>query len=935
MNEELQSPNEQLETSNEELQSRNEELTTLNRQLQEKVRELEKTNDDLSNLLISTDIATLFLDSRLLVRRYTPAATRLLSLVPSDIGCAITGITRHFDDPHLLDDARKVLGGAEIEQQEICTEDGCWYLRRILPYRTGDEPATGLVITFTDITQRKEVELAHAQSERALRRIADAMPVLIAYVDREGCYRFNNAAYERWFQVDRSAIQGRQVEEVMGDKAYQVIRPYLERSLAGEAVEFDTWLSYEHAGSLYVHAEYIPDRNEDGQVLGVFVLVSDNTERRRDEEAIDRLHAENQMRLAEMQALFDAAPIGIFLGRDLECESMTMNRAGAEMLRISDELNPSMTGPDASALPFRVFHAGRELSGEELPMQVATRQGKEVRDFEEELRFDDGEVKILLTYAAPLRDATGRVFGCVGTFADITAPKEAERRYHETLERLKLHIDNTPVAALEWDSDAIILRWSPAAEHMFGWTEEEVLGRSVTELELVYEEDRERVAEVMEALLQAGVERNKCVNRNLHKNGHVVWCEWYNSVLRDERGRFVSVLSLAMDVTERQALEAHLRLQAEQLEEADRRKDEFLSMLGHELRNPLAPIRNALQLLALHRDDRSAVEWANQVIDRQTQHLEHMVDDLLDVARITRGAIRLKREPVDLAAVIGEALGVNDALVQERGHRVEVELPEQPVIVEGDATRLVQVVVNLLNNAAKYTDRGGLIRVSLARLDEGRARITVEDTGRGIAPEALPYIFDTFRQGQHSLARTDGGLGIGLTLVKQLVALHKGMVEADSAGAGQGSRFVVTLPVGAPATIEAPPGQDADPGEVSPAGSHKRVLIVDDNPAVVESSEMLLMAMGYQVSSVTSGRAAVEVAQKIQPEVVLLDIGLKDIDGVEVARRLAALPNRRAMKVVAISGYSESAIGAEPGLFDARLLKPARLDRLDEILASI
>jgi len=372
MNEELQSPNEKLETSKEELQSLNEELTTLNSQLEHKVRELEETNNDLSNFLISTEIATIFLDGCLRIRRYTPATARLMSVIPSDIGRAITDVTTRFDDPQLLDDVRKVLAGMEAEQQEIRTREQRWYLRRVLPYRTDEESVAGVVITFNDITQRKEAELALVQSDRVLRRITDSIPVLISYVDRDGFYRFNNAAYERWFQIDPSALHGKRVSDVLGEEAFELVQPYLQRALAGEAVEFESWLNYEQAGARYVHAEYIPDQSPDGRVLGVFVLVSDNTERRRNEEAIEQLHAENQARLAEMQALFEAAPIGIFVGRDPGCENMVMNRTGAEMLRIPAGVNPSMTGPDARNLPFRVFHEGRELSGEELPMQVAT-----------------------------------------------------------------------------------------------------------------------------------------------------------------------------------------------------------------------------------------------------------------------------------------------------------------------------------------------------------------------------------------------------------------------------------------------------------------------------------------------------------------------------------------------------------------------------------
>jgi len=934
INEELQFTNEELETSKEELQSLNEELVTLNSQLEDKVHELEETNNDLGNLLISTDIATLFLDRRFRIRRYTPATTQLFRLIASDIGRTVTDITRRFEDPTLIADARRVLAGIQVEQQEIRSEDGLWFLRRMLPYRTDAEPIAGLVITFTDISTRKQAEIALKQSARALRRVTDAMPVLIAYIDNERCCQFNNAAYERWFDIRRESIRGRPVAEIVGDAAYRIIEPHLEQALAGEMREYEAWLPFQHGGARYVRVEYIPDCCDDGQVAGVFALVSDLSERRKAEEAIEQLHAENQARLTELQALFDAAPIGIFVGRDKDCRHMAMNRAGAQILRVAENVNPSRNGPDADSFPFRVFHQGRELRTEELPMQVAATTGEVIHDFEEEVLFPDGEIKTLMAYAAPLRDANGQVWGCVGTFADITAPKEAERRYREALERLNLHIDNTPVAAIEWDREHRVLRWSPADERLFGWSAKEALRQSSSELELVHGDDRERVAAVVAELVDGRVARNHSLQCNLCKNGNIIWCEWYNSVLRDERGGFVSLLSLALDVTDQQQLETDLRQQAEQLAEADRRKDEFLSMLGHELRNPLTPIRNAVQLMALQGENGISVEWARQVIDRQTRHLERLVDDLLDVARITRGTIRLQKQPIDLRAVLREALDATDVLMRERTHQIELNLPEQPVTVVGDSTRLVQVLANLLNNAARYTLQGGLIQVSLVRQKQ-TARITVEDNGRGIDPEVLPYIFDTFSQGQRSLARSEGGLGLGLTLVKQLVQMHGGVVEAQSSGADQGSRFVVIIP-----TCETPKAEaDADePPDTASAvqlpGNKKRILIVDDNPDIVETSTLLLQMLGHTVWSVSSGTAALRAVPDIRPDVVLLDIGLPDIDGIEVARHLAELPWRATMKIVGVSGYSEGIARAQGngGLFDAHLLKPAALDSLKNIL---
>ncbi len=937
MNEELQSTNEELETSKEELQSLNEELVALNSELvalnselAEKLSELQEINDDLRNLLTSSDVATLFLDQRLNLRRCTPAARALFKLGPSDIGRAMPAVTHCIGDPDLLKDAARILVGAQVCVCEVQGADGQWYQRRMLPYTTDKAPVMGVVITFTEITDLKRAQLTSADSLRTLRRLTDAMPALIARVDRDLRYTFNNAAYEHWFGMDREQIRGQRADELAGSDVIDLVRTHVEQALAGTDTQFEAWMPFQGVGVRYCHVEYIPDKRANGEVTGFFTLVSDITERRRNEESIERLNAENRARVAEMRALFDTAPIGIYVGRDIDCVDMEMNQAGAEILRLPRASNPSLSGPASGGLSFRIFHEGRELSAEELPMQVAARTGELVRHFEEDILFEDGEVKHLVAAAAPLRDDAGKVYGCVGVLADMTAAKRSERQHLETLERLELHMDNSPVASLEWGADTGIKRWSPAAQRVFGWREEEVIQRSLHDLELFSEEQAEQAANMIGDLLSRRLDHNRCLHRNRTKSGEIIWCEWHNSALRDGDGRLVSVLSLAMDVTEQQQLEASLRRQTARLAEADRRKNEFLSMLGHELRNPLAPVRNALDLLSLGGYDPTTRDWAYTVIDRQTRHLERLVHDLLDVARITRGVIELRLETHDLGELVREAFDALEHRIRARGHEVALELPSKAVLVQGDATRLVQVLTNVLHNAVKYTDEGGYLRVALTACADV-ALVVIEDNGQGIEPEIIPGLFDAFTQGPRSLARSEGGLGLGLMLVQNIIGLHGGQVDIHSAGPGLGTRVTLTLPLHVASETDMPADLAADLTPTPPPC--KRVLVVDDNPELLDAISRLLGMLGHQVSTAATGHEALEQVRASPPELMLLDIGLPDIDGIEVARRLAELPQRQTLKLIAVSGYGPSALGKELSLFDEHLLKPLGLEDLKRLLA--
>jgi PAS domain S-box-containing protein len=537
-------------------------------------------------------------------------------------------------------------------------------------------------------------------------------------------------------------------------------------------------------------------------------------------------------------------------------------------------------------------------------------------DVNEETITDAGGVRrTIVTKKTLFVDAAGEKY-IVGVIRDITDRIRAE----EAL-RLRAHVTHTPLAAIEWDSDYRVKSFSPRAETLFGWSADEVIGKRVDEIPWVPEEDWPSVRGVMRAMSLGECTTNVHANRNLRKDGSVIRCEWYNSALHDSGGKLVSVLSLVLDVTERERA-------AEALRDADRCKTEFLAVLSHELRNPLAPIRNGIQLLDRVPPGSEQAERAKRVIRRQTEHLTRLVDDLLDVMRISRGKIALQRAQVDLRELVGRTCDDHRTLFEGRRIELRVEAPG-PVWGEVDATRIAQVVGNLLQNAVKFGREGGTVTTSVAAVD-GSAQIRVRDEGMGIGPELLPRIFDPFVQAEEGLARSRGGLGLGLALVKGLVELHGGSVRAESAGAGRGSEISVMLPLAPAARSPAPP--------VEAPAAHRPldILVIEDNVDTAESVGQLLALEGHRIQLATDGRSGMAKARELVPDVVLCDIGLPDVDGYEVARELRADPALHGMRLVALSGYTlqEDKERAKQAGFDAHLGKPSSAEDLTRIVWS-
>ena len=510
---------------------------------------------------------------------------------------------------------------------------------------------------------------------------------------------------------------------------------------------------------------------------------------------------------------------------------------------------------------------------------------------------------------------------------NLAMRQRASEVLHAERERFRTTLTSIGDAVMVADAQGRVTLLNPVAEALTGW-DADALGQPVEAVfRILNEATREPVENPVGKVLREGA----VVGLGNHtvligRDGRERPIDDSGAPIRDGRGRVVGVVLVFRDITERRAVERRLH-------ENDRRKDEFLAMLAHELRNPLAPIRNAAYTLTLLGQPDERLRWMSGVIERQVGLITRLVDDLLDVSRITSGKITLQRERVPVAAVIAQAAETARPAAESRHENLAVEVAADAGVVDGDSARLVQAVGNLLDNAIKYSEDGGQVRLT-ARADAQEVVIVVRDEGVGIDAELLPHVFDLFIQADRSLERRQGGLGIGLTLVRRLVEMHGGRVEVASGGAGRGSEFTIRLPrlaVDAPA-----PAAARAAAREAPSGPARRVLVVDDQPDSTDSLALLLRLHGHEVSTAADGPGAVDEFLRSKPEVVFLDLGLPGMSGYDVARRLRAMPEGRDVRLVAVTGYGTEADRERTRAagFDLHLAKPVDPHAVEALLAS-
>jgi PAS domain S-box-containing protein len=506
--------------------------------------------------------------------------------------------------------------------------------------------------------------------------------------------------------------------------------------------------------------------------------------------------------------------------------------------------------------------------------------------------------------------------------------EELERFHQRAL--LAAIVDSSDDAIVSKTLEGRILSWNRGATRIFGYEPHEVVGKPIT---IIIPPDLH--AEELQILdkLRHGERIEHFDTVRVTKDGRRIAISLTVSPIRAADGTVIGASKVARDVSDRKLAEQRLRQSEEALRLADRRKDEFLALLAHELRNPLAPIRYALAANKKPGRTPEQRKQTDEIIERQVTHMSRLLDDLLDVSRITRGALELRRTPTELTSIIGAAIETVRPVLEAKQHNLTLELPPHPVQLEADAMRLAQVFSNLLINASKYTDPGG--RILLRGVQErGTVVVSVSDNGIGISAELLPRVFNMFFQSNEAQGRAEGGLGVGLSLVKGLVTLHGGSVEARSEGPGKGCEFIVRLPSGAARPECLAPERET---ELLSADVGLKILVVDDNRDAADTCAMLLEASGHHVQTAYTGRQALELVRTFHPHALLLDIGLPDVDGYELARQIRAIPSGRSAVLIAVTGWgqAEDRLRALDAGFDQHLVKPIAAETVESLLQSL
>ena len=832
----------------------------------------------------------------------------------------------HPDDAQPTIDAwNEAVAGRKtfVFEHRVRRSDGQWRRCsiRAVPVLDDRGEISEWVGVHTDITDRRRAEQALRESQQRLEAVLDSISDGLLVLDREWRYVYFSEQAARIAGVRREDMLGGGVWELYphaeGTKFYD---GYHEAVATGRAVHFEEF--YPDPLNKWLECHCYPSSD------GLTVYFRDVTARKQGEQEIVRLADESERR----RRLFDTAlsnTADFIYTFDLDGR---FTYANAALLALWQRNLPDVVGKD--------FH---EL---DYPPELADRLRQQIRrviDAKQPVRDDtpytsvpkgEREYEYILV---PVLGAGGAVEAVAGSTRDITDRKRAEReiaRLAAEADRQRRLYDtvltNTPDLAYVFGLDHRFTYANHALLAMWGRTWDGAIGRNC--LELGYEPWH---AAMHDREIEQVVATRQPVRGEVAfdgTNGRRFYDYSFVPVI-GAGGEVEAVAGTARDVTEARRSRETLERQAAELSDADRKKDEFLATLAHELRNPLAPLRNGLQIMKLAGGDAGAVEKSRSMMERQVGQMTHLIDDLMDLSRISRGKIALQKTRLRLADVVQDAVDTARPLVEERGHELVVGVPPEPLYVDADRTRLSQIFGNLLNNAAKYTDTGGRIRVAVERQGSDVV-VAVEDNGVGIPAHLLTTVFDMFAQVDRSLEKSQGGLGIGLNIVKKLVEMHDGSIVAESGGHGTGSRFVVRLPVVLTVTTDTPDDHNGVQ-KVKPA--RRRILVVDDNEDGADSLAEMLRIMGNDTQKAHDGLEAVAVAAAFRPDVILMDIGMPRLNGYEACRRIRELTWGKNVIIVAQTGWGQEddKRKSQDAGFNFHMVKPVDPAALEKMLAGL
>ena len=556
-------------------------------------------------------------------------------------------------------------------------------------------------------------------------------------------------------------------------------------------------------------------------------------------------------------------------------------------------------------------------------------------EIEHRLSRSDGQFRHMSVRAVPIRAAVDdNIVEWVGVHSDIHELKTAQAVHHDTQERVRLATESAKLGLWVWHPGADQVVWENSRPYeIFGipLDAKPLTARRVL-TDFIHPDHVAQFGHAIAGTIETGAHLH-CECRVKRTDGSIVWVEFFGNLQPQKEGDPLRIIGTVADITVDKDREEELRCLAANLSAADRHKTEFLATLAHELRNPLAPIRHGLELMRTQGENVETVTQVRDMLDRQVNQMVHLVHDLLDIARITNGKVELRKQHATVGDVVTMAVETSLPLINTSAHRLTVTVPDAPIHVYVDPERIAQVISNLLNNAAKYTPPGGEIALRIVR-DDSHVQISVTDNGIGIAPQSIDAIFDLFRQVGHDFERSQGGLGIGLSLVRQLVELHGGTAAAISAGAGAGSTFTIRLAliddISPPLTAEVALPRIEEPKSL-------KILVADDNVDAAEILAMLLEVHGHVTAVVHDGHAALNQARQFQPDVTFLDIGMPGMNGYEVAKALREIPSLAGMTLVALTGWGgeqDRVLSREAG-FDRHLIKPVDMQVIENLLAEV